>query len=114
MGLEEHRRGNAGRGIQTGGVFFCPQIQRHHQVLVRGTAHLVQFLHQTGILPVVQQFLLKIFQVPSDAQGLPEGVLLVFHAAKENGGQEEEIGVVVENLIEEVAAVMGSQLRMPD
>ena len=117
MGLEKYGGSNPGPGVQPGAVLplldqGVAEELRHKNVLGGAVFQQVQL----GNHPPVP--ILEPLHRALDAVLLPENGLHLLHhalhAVEHEGGLRQEVGVGVENLVEEVAAVVGGQLGMPD
>ena len=111
VGLEEQRRGNPRPLVQTAHRHLGLQVQRHHDVLLRPVTHVVQLLHQVA-LPL--DILLRVPQAGGPLHHLAHRLRRLLHLAHHQRRQHDQVRMGVKHLVEEVAAVMGGQLGVPD
>ena len=111
VGLEEQRRGNPRPLVQTAHRHLGLQVQRHHDVLLRPVTHVVQLLHQVA-LPL--DILLRVPQAGGPLHHLAHRLRRLLHLAHHQRRQHDQVRMGVKHLVEEVAAVMGGQLGMPN
>ena len=111
VGLEEQRRHNPRPVVQAAGGYAGLEVEAHHNILFRPVAQMVQLLRQIG-RPV--DTLKRIPQSGRLLQHISDLFHRLHHLAHHQRRENNQVGVVVKDLVEDVAAVMGGQLSMPN
>ena len=116
VGLKEDCRRNAGAPVQRPIDLRLQHIERHKDILVCWILHPKQLPDDADTFLVIPAdklplILLGRLRTTEILSAIADDTLHIVH---HEGRQRQQIGVPIENLVEEVAAVVGGKLGMPN